>query len=105
MTIAINLTPQDIENYVKEALIKSSIGKAIQTAVDSVLNKSYDNPIDKEIKAMVGRIAYELLHEKYKDQVKQLVQAQIEKVVTDQMLQTVTDKAVEKMEQLMYSDY
>ena len=92
-----NLTPEDIDNLVRESIMKSGFGNAITASVTKVLNAGYDNPIDKEIKLFVGRTVADLINEKFRDQIKLLVADQIEKQVTQDLLEKVTYETTKKM--------
>lgn len=92
-----NLTPEDIDNLVRDSIMKSGFGNAITASVTKVLNASYDNPIDKEVKLFVGRTVADLINDKFADQIKVLVADQIEKQVTQDLLEKVTYETTKKM--------
>ena len=96
MGLEINIKPEDVEIYVKEALIKSGIGKSISEGVSASL-RGYDSPVEKAIKKYVGEIAESLIRDKYSEQIKQLVQEKIATMVTDDLLKTIADKTIDTM--------
>lgn len=93
----LNLTAADVEQLVKNTIMLSGFGKAVEDGVRKALASGYDNPIDKEIKIYVGRVAGELIKEKFAAQIKESVAGYIEAKVTKQFLETVTSTAVDKM--------
>lgn len=92
----INITPEDVDALVKDALLKAGIGKAITEAVAKTLS-GYNNPIDENLKRYVGEVAGELIREKFSAQIKVAVAAQIEAKVTHELIETVTCAATDKM--------
>jgi hypothetical protein len=92
-----NLTPEDIDSLVRDSIMKNGFGNAVTTAITKVLNTGYNNPIDEQIKILVGRITADLINEKFKDQIKVLVADQIEKQVTQDLLEKVTYETTKKM--------
>ena len=96
----IEITPNDIEKMVKEAILKSSIGTAVQKAVSSVVNSSsYNNPIDDEIRKVVTEIAKELIKENYGPEIRTLVAEAMEKRVTKETLVKITESAMKLIEE------
>lgn len=92
-----NLTPEDIDNLVRDSIMKSGFGNAITTSITKVLNTGYNNPIDEQIKLFVGRTVADLINEKFADQIKVLVAEQIEKQVSQDLMEKVTYEITRKM--------
>lgn len=96
MAIEINMTPEDIERLVKDSIMRSGFGAAIEKALASALS-GYNNPVEAQLKAFVGQVAGDLIREHYGEKIKAAVQAYIEKSVTDEIIESTTRAAVEKM--------
>ncbi len=96
MSFQVNLTPEDIDALVKDSILKAGFGNAVTTAVQKALS-GYDNPIDKEVKIYVARVAADIIQDKFADQIKQLVATQIEQQVTQELMERVTSETVVKM--------
>ena len=64
------LTPEQINSFISNAVLESQIGVAVQESVKRVvaeLNKSYQNPFDQVIRNHVSDIIDEQLRTTYKD--------------------------------------
>jgi len=93
----IKLNEQDVENFVKETLLKSGIGKSVESAIQKVLAPGYDNPIEKELKEYIRTVMRDLIHEKFAPQIKEAISAFIEKAVTQDLINKMTEAATNKM--------
>lgn len=96
MAIEINMTPEDIERLVKDSIMRSGFGAAIEKALAEALT-GYNNPVKAKLTEFVGQIAGELIREHYGEKIKAAVQAHIEKSVTDEIIDSTTSAAVNKM--------
>jgi len=92
----INVKPEDIDVFVKDALLKAGIGKMVTEAITKTFS-GYNNPIDEQMKQFVAGVAKELIHERFSSQIRTAVAAQIEARVTNEMINNVVDVAVKKM--------
>ncbi len=94
----INFAPEDIEKYVKDALIKSSIGTAVYKAVEEVLKiDRYDSVLKKQLEMVVRDIATSMVRERFTQGIKERIAAQLELMVTDKMMDNLTSIAVDRM--------
>lgn len=59
----IQITPNDVDQIVKDAIIKSVIGDTIQKHVAAALS-GYDSPVKKAVATVVNDVARELIEEK-----------------------------------------
>lgn len=100
----IDIKPDDVDAMVKDALLKSSFGKIIQETMAKAFS-GYDNPFERQIKAVVGEMCGQILREKYTTQIRELVSSHIEKNVTQELLQKMTDTAITKIIRAAESDY
>lgn len=92
----INITPEDVDTLVKDALLKAGIGKAITEAVAKTFS-GYNNPIDEKLKQYVGDVAGDLIRTKFDAQIKEAVAAHIEAKVTREIIDSVVNVSVDKM--------
>lgn len=98
----IEFKAEDIEKYVKEAVIKSSVGKAIDDAIKDVMRVDrYDSPIKKHLEMIVRDIAADIIREKFSADIRQKVATLIETLVNEEMLENLTNTAVNKMVRAM----
>jgi hypothetical protein len=97
MAIELNLTPEDIDQLVRDSLMKAGFGKLIESNVQKALQSGYDNPIDKAMKAYVTEVADELIRTKFTVQIREAVNKLMEQMVTQELLNKVTGAVVKKM--------
>lgn len=96
MGIEINLSAEDIDQLVRDSIMKAGFGKAVEDGVRQVLN-GYNSTVQDALRRYIGQIAAELLETKFSDQVKGLVHKYIEQTVTQEVLDKVTSTAVTKL--------
>jgi hypothetical protein len=92
----ITVKPEDVDAFVKDALIKAGIGKMVSEAIAKTFS-GYNNPIDEQMKNFVASVARQLITERFSEQIKTAVAAQIEARVTNEMINNVVEVAVQKM--------
>ena len=97
MGIEINMTPDDIDTMVKDTIMKSGFGKAVEEGIKRAMQPGYDNPVEKAMKAYVTEMVGLLLREKYSEQIRAGLIDMLEKSVTAEVMEKVTTAAVEKM--------
>ena len=82
-----DLTPQQVNEFLSNAILKSAIGEHIEKAIERVLGdlkSSYNNPFDNAIKGEIGKQINTLLQtEPYKERIRQVVEETAKKHVTD----------------------
>lgn len=99
MAIEINITPEDINVMLRDAVVKSSIGKLIDDTVKAALSSNrYDNPIEQPIKTMVSEVTRQILAVSYKDRLVTAITAQLATRLTDEW---INKKAVYFADQLL----
>jgi len=84
----INIDPKEVEKYLANKLIESSIGPALERVINenvSKLTTGYQNPIEPVVKKHIGDAVHALVQEKYKDKITEMVRAK----VTDEFLATL----------------
>ncbi len=97
MALEFNISPDDIERLVKDSIMQAGFGRAVTDAIGKALT-GYNNPIDEALKRYVGKVAADLIQEKYASEVREAVARHIEARVTKELIDKVTDEAVRKME-------
>lgn len=62
----INIKPEEIDKYVKDAIINSTVGRIISEKVEKnmkdIVERKWDNPIDDLIKHIIRDTVREFLH-------------------------------------------
>lgn len=92
----LEIKPEDIDRFVKEAVLKSALGKTISDAL-AKLFAGYNSPIDDAIKQHVRFIADEVIREKFTGTIRAAIVAHVEKKVTPEIIDEITSKSVDKM--------
>lgn len=100
----ITLKPEDVDQLVRDTIVKAGIGKTITEAVHKALT-GYNSPVEEQLKAYIGRVARELIEGLYADQIKASVAAEIEKRITKELIDTTVAKAMEKIERAAQDRY
>ncbi len=83
----LKLLPEDIDKFIKEAVIKSALGKNIESTINKAVNdaiNSYDSPI----KRLVNEVIKELIND-------QLKKPEYHKLITDSIVNRITPKAID----------
>lgn len=95
MITGLNLTTEDIERLVKETILKSGFGKAVETAIEKALT-GYNSPVDEAVKQFVARTVREVLDvDPWRTKIREAVERAIAAKVTTETLDTVASKSVE----------
>lgn len=101
----IQITPDDVQTMVKDAILKAGIGKLISEKVNETLRSNYSNPIDHAVKAFVSELAVSLIRDKYAASITEMVRVEIEARITKEMLQKFIETAVQKLERAARDGY
>lgn len=99
MQVNVNLTPEDINRTITEAVAKSAIGEALTKAVQNYVKKlgdSYNNPLDTIVAEEVNRLLCQLLRDEYQEQIKSMVRTRITEQFTDELLTQLWDIWLQK---------
>jgi len=89
--IEVNVTPEQINEAVAGAIIKSSIGKALAEVIDAQVKKlsqSYDNPIAPVVQDEIGKAIRVLIADNFLPQIK----AKIAEKLTDEVIADMFEK-------------
>lgn len=97
MSLEFNLTPDDIERLVRDSIMKSGFGAAVEKSIKEIMGSSYRNPVNDALAAYVKRICEDLLETQMGAQIKEHVAAAIEAKVTKDFLDKVVGATLDKM--------
>jgi hypothetical protein len=100
----ISLTPEQVDTLVREAILQSGLVKTIEGAIAKALG-GYDSPVDKAVKDYVSVVLRDLLKTHYKEQVEAAVRAAIDARLTKEILDTVAEAAIQKIERAAEGRY
>ncbi len=100
----IKLNAEDINKFVKDAILSSSIGDLIKKTIDKLMT-GYNNPIEQALGPVIKDIAYSVIRENFLQQIEDQIRAVVAEKVTKEMTQNVVEKVVEKMGRAMRDEY
>lgn len=94
-----NLTPEQVNEFIANAVLKSTIGveveKAVTKAVQS-LSSSYNNPFESVIRNEVARVMVATIRDKYTGTIEAIVAEQIKSQVTEKVVAKIVEVALER---------
>jgi FixJ family two-component response regulator len=85
------LTPEQVNDFLSKAILESKIGETVKKAVDRAieqLSRGYDNPFDGAIKSEVHALIETEIREKYRAQIQERIEKSIATVLTADFLDT-----------------
>lgn len=94
------LTPEQINEFISNAVLESQIGEAVKASVARVvadLNKTYNNPFDEVIKRYVVELVNSELRTTYKPQFEEKIKAALADWMTEDVFKRIIDAAIEKL--------
>lgn len=88
----VSLTPEQINQFLSQAIMESTIGEAVRTIIQDHVKKlssPYDNPIQKAVEIEIKRYIWLVLRDHYGA----LIQETIKAAITEQIVLDITTKA------------
>lgn len=74
----VKLDSAAVEQAVAQAIVESAIGAKIKVAVNHLLTKGWDNPIDKALEQVIAEVSLKTIREEYGEQIKAEVRKRLE---------------------------
>lgn len=100
----IQINAEDIDRFVKEALVKSAIGDTVQKALNEAIN-GYSSPLRNQLQHTIAVYAREVIEERFGETIREQIAAHIEKAVTAELTEKVVSESVNKMVKAMEDRY
>ena len=100
----LKLLPEDIDKFIKEAVLKSALGKNIEQTINKAVSDAidrYDSPIKKLVNEVIASLIKEQLD---KPEYKQLITDRIVKIITPTTIDDILRYGIEKLRSHM-KDY
>lgn len=100
----LNISPQDIDKYVKDVLLQCTIGKNIKEGLEKSVKEifsGYRNPVDEFVKAELSNIVREYMN---RDEVKPIIIEAIAKAITPDAIQTIVNYGISEVAR-RYKEY
>lgn len=94
------LTAEQINDFIGKAVLESQIGKAVQESVTKVvasLSKSYDNPFDRVIGNQVAVLIEEQVRTTYRPILEERIKASMQQLMTDEIVEKLIEAAFKKL--------
>lgn len=76
----IKVDPEEINKYVAQKLIESSIGTQLKKIIDSNVQNicaGYNNPIEPVVKTHINEAVSQIINEEFQDRIKEIVRKQL----------------------------
>jgi len=83
----LKLLPEDIDKFIKEAVLKSALGKNIEATIDKAVSNAV-NEYNSPIKQLVNEVVRELIKE-------QLAKPEYRQLINDAIVNRITPKAID----------
>lgn len=99
MELQLNISPEQINEMVSQAILDSAIGEQVRKAVEDKvkdLSRAYDNPIHKIVEKEIGREVERLVREEFGAQVKAAVKEKVTEQFTSDLMTKMWDQFVAK---------
>lgn len=94
------LTPEQVNEFVAKAVLESQIGEAVQAAVNRVmedLKKSYNNPFDAVIKQHINAVIDKEVLSTYRPILEAGIKEAMKNHMTDEVVEKIISAALEKL--------
>lgn len=99
MEVNVNIDPEQINKMVSEAILKSTLGNALETAIKkemASLTGNYNNPLDYTIKQHVSDIVKNILATEYKPKITESLTKALSTKMTDEYIDKICNKIASK---------
>jgi 3-methyladenine DNA glycosylase AlkC len=99
------LTPEQINTFIADAVLQSQIGEAVKQSVArsvSELSKTYNNPFDEVIKRHVTQLIDAEVMTTYRPVLEAGIKDALARYMTDDVLTTIVETALTKLRNSRY---
>lgn len=93
----IEINAEQVDQLVRDTILKAGIGKAIEGAVSRAFGNTYDNPIEKELKSYITTVVRKLLETEFKDKVDMAVREAIAAKLTEPIVAKLAEATIDKI--------
>lgn len=91
----IKITPEDIEQHIKSAIIDSAIGKALESAISKNLQGwQFDQAVTKVVEQEIPKIIREIMLEPDK---KAMISHAVREALTEPLVMNIVNKTIEHL--------
>ncbi len=90
--MSIEISPDQINEYISKALLDSAVGEALKTVIDKKVKElglSYNNPFEPIVQQYILQAAKELIESQFKEAIAKKVQESL----TDEVMARLVDAA------------
>jgi uncharacterized membrane-anchored protein YjiN (DUF445 family) len=95
MEIKVDLTPEQINNQIAEAIAKSAIGENLKKTIEAEVQKisnNYNNPLAPIIQRFMSEEIQRVVREEYAETLKEFVKEQVTEKFTNDLLKSMWEK-------------
>lgn len=89
----VNLDAKDVNEYIAQAVLDSTLGKQIKKEIEEALKGaySYDAPVKRVVQSEMNTLIHTMITEEYAP----IIRKKVQRYVTDEILNDLTKKAWE----------
>ena len=101
MDIKVDINPEDVNRFVVEAILKSTLGEEVKRVVErkiGELSNSWNNPLDGVVRQHIERCISSLLQDTYRETIRTKVAAAMAGKLTDEWVEKMTMAAFHAVE-------
>jgi uncharacterized membrane-anchored protein YjiN (DUF445 family) len=94
------LTPEQVNEFIAKAVLDSQIGEAVQGAVKRVmedLRKNYNNPFDEVVKRHISQLIDKEVMTTYKPTLEAGIKAAMAEHMTGEVVEKIISSAMERL--------
>ncbi len=97
----ITIKPEELDVYVRDAILKSTVGKILKETIESHFSKSYNNPVEEAVRQMI----YALVREAVADKYQEFLKKDIERILLENYTETIASKFAEESIERLLKNY
>lgn len=90
MDIKVDINPEQINQAISEAIIKSAIGEQLEKVIKAEVAKistSYNNPIEAVVRNHIHEAVRDVVKEQYAEKIKELISAKVTEEFTVELFE------------------
>lgn len=99
------LTPEQINEFIANAVLESQLGEAVKASVARVMDdmrRSFSNPFDEVIKRHVAKVVEELVSTQYRTVLEEGIKTRLAEAMTDEVFEKIIEAAIERFKRNSY---
>lgn len=99
MDVKINIEPDQINKFVADSIIQSTLGVQLQKIIKDKVDeysRQWDNPLKKAVEYEIERVIAIVLRDEYGDQIRSHIKDLLAKMITDEFCNNLLNDSIMK---------